>query len=367
MITCANPLAQYSEQKEEILEAIKRVLDNGNYILGPEVDLFEKEFSSFLNVKYSVGLNSGTDAIILALKALGIGRGDEVITVSQTALATISAIIAVGAVPVLVDIDPDYYTIDPDNIRKAITSRTKAIIAVHLYGQSVDLNSILKIKSEYNLFLIEDCAQATGATYQDHMLGSLGDLGCFSFYPTKNLGAIGDGGMVVTNNPDYYQRIVKLRQYGWDEHRKTVEPGINSRLDEIQASILRIKLRKLNQDNLKRLEIAKLYNTELAKLPIVLPRARPGSNHVYHLYVIKSEKRYELKQFLQTKNILAGIHYIAAGHQHGGYSEICKFNEADLSVTCNLTSQALSLPMYPELSHMEVREVCDSIKIFFKL
>ena len=272
MVLCANPLAQYQSQRDEILDAVKNVLESGNYILGPEVAKFEKSFAQFCGTNFAVGLNSGTDALILALKALDIGPGDEVITVSLTALATASAVIAVGAVPVLVDVESKRYTLDPHLIREAVTSKTKAIIAVHLYGQAADLDSIKAIANECGLYLIEDCAQCAGGYYKGKRLGSIGDIGCFSFYPTKNLGAIGDGGLVTTNDSQLFQRIQRLRQYGWNESRQTIEPGINSRLDEVQAAILNVKLKTLDAKNLSRIEIANTYITELASLPIQLPQ-----------------------------------------------------------------------------------------------
>lgn len=361
MIPCANPLAQYQSHKEEILEAVSRVLEDGNYILGPEVEAFEQSFAAYCGADYAVGVNSGTDALILTLRALNIGAGDEVITVSHTALATIAAIIASGATPVLVDIDPVYYTMDPECFQKAITSRTKAVIPVHLYGQPADMDTIMGIARAHDLLAIEDCAQATGALYKGKRVGSIGDAGCFSFYPTKNLGAIGDGGMVVTKNEKLSQRIRQLRQYGWHINRSTGEPGLNSRLDEMQAAILNVKLNYLDDDNARRREIAQMYNKGLAGWPIELPKERPDTTHVYHLYVIVCQKRDHLKEKLAGNGILAGVHYPVPGHLHGGYSHQCRLPSAGLFVTEDISGKVLSLPMYPEMTSMQVAQVMDNL------
>jgi dTDP-4-amino-4,6-dideoxygalactose transaminase len=240
MILCGNPKAQYLARRDEIDAALKRVLESGWYILGEEVKAFEEEFASYIGVSYGVGVGSGTEAIHLALVACGIGQGDEVITVSHTATATVAAIELAGATPVFVDIEPDFYTMDPAKLDAAITSRTKAIIPVHIYGQPADMDPILEVAKKHNLRLIEDCAQAHGAIYRGKRVGSLGDVGCFSFYPTKNLGAIGDGGMLVTNNIELAQKARLLREYGWTERDVSQFAGWNTRLDEVQAAILRV-------------------------------------------------------------------------------------------------------------------------------
>lgn len=361
MIPCANPLAQYQSHKEEILETVKRVLEGGTYILGPEVDKFEKSFATYCGVDHAIGVNSGTDALILALRALDIGSGDEVITVSHTALATVAAIIASGATPVLVDIEPVYYTMDLQCLQRAITPKTKAVIPVHLYGQPADMDAIMKIAREHGLFVIEDCAQATGAIYKGMRVGSIGDAGCFSFYPTKNLGAIGDGGMVVTRNAKLAQRIRRLRQYGWDEKRTTEEPGLNSRLDEIQAAILNVKLKSLDEDNARRRRIAQLYNDALTGLAIVLPLERPDTTHVYHLYVIVSEERDRLKMRLAESSVFAAVHYPVPGHLHVGYDGRCQLPSTGLPVTERALGNILSLPMYPELTPMQVTRVTELV------
>jgi dTDP-4-amino-4,6-dideoxygalactose transaminase len=323
------------------------------------VGAFEQSFAAYCGTDYAAGVNSGTDALILTLRALDIGAGDEVITVSHTALATIAAIIASGATPVLVDIDPVYYTMDPECFQKAITSKTKAVIPVHLYGQPADMDTIMEIAKARNLLVVEDCAQATGALYKGRRVGSIGDAGCFSFYPTKNLGAIGDGGMVVTKNEKLFQRIRQLRQYGWDINRHTEEPGLNSRLCEMQAAILNVKLKYLDDDNARRREIALMYNKGLSGLSIKLPKERLDTTHAYHLYVIVSEKRGFLKDRLAENGVLAGVHYPVPGHLHGGYDRQCKSPSAGLLVTEGISGKVLSLPMYPEMTSMQVAQVID--------
>jgi len=361
MILCANPLAQYQSHKKEIIEAVKRVFDSGHYVLGQEVEKLERNFADYCGVNHGIGVNSGTDALILTMRALDVGPGDEVITVSHTALATVAAIIACGATPVLVDIDPVYYTMDPECFRLAITPNTKAVIPVHLYGQCADMDTIMKVAEEYSLAVIEDCAQASGAVYHGKRVGSIGDAGCFSFYPTKNLGAIGDGGMVVTRSDSIAKRVRSLRQYGWNESRLTLEPGLNSRLDEIQAAILNVKLKYLDDDNNKRQEIAQVYKKGLADHGLVLPKVRPDSTHVYHLYVISSSERDVLIKKLSDTGIAAGIHYPVLGHLHEGYNILCRLPEYGLPVSEKLVEIILSLPLYPELSNTQVKKVISSI------
>lgn len=364
MIHCSFPLAQYQSHKNEILEAIHRVLNQGNYILGPELDGFEKAFASYCNVNYAIGVNSGTDSLILALRAVNVCSGDEVITASHTALGTISAIISTGAKPVLVDIDPIHYTIAPECIRNAITAKTKAVIPIHLYGQTADMDEIMKIAKEYDLKVVEDCAQSIGATYKGKRTGSIGHLGCFSFYPTKNLGAIGDGGLLVTNDPNLALRIKRLRQYGWDENRVTEEVGVNTRLDELQAAILNIKLKYLDQDNKSRRKIAEEYNKLLNGLKIVVPVERHESQHVYHQYVVKCENRNKIKNLLAEKEIFAGIHYAVPGHLHRGYAQQCVLPNNGLPVTEKIVKKILSLPIYPEMTHDQVQQVTGTLSKF---
>lgn len=366
MIICANPQAQFFAQKDEILSAVGRTLESNSYVLGPEVAAFEAAFSAYCDSNYAVGVNSGTDALILSMRALSVGSGDEVITVSHTALATVSAILAVGAKPVLVDVDPTYYTIDVQKLKMAITPKTKALVAVHLYGQTADMKSLIALAKDHKLFLIEDCAQATGARYEGHRVGSLGDIGCFSFYPTKNLGAIGDGGMVVTKHHDLYERVQRLRQYGWDDLRKTKEPGLNSRLDEVQAAILNVKLKKLDIGNSRRRAIAKQYSNAFRDLPLDLPQEREKSEHVFHLYVMATQQRDQLRKHLAERKIMTGIHYPVPVHKHGGYDKLCAFIDSDMKETLRLTQSILSLPMYPELTPVEVETVISEVRDYFR-
>ena len=348
-IFCGNPQAQFQSYRQEILDAVARVCENGPYVLGPEVEAFESEFAAYHNVKHCIGVGSGTDALALTMRAFDIGLGDEVITVSHTALATAAAIVMAGATPVLVDIEQDYYTIDPSKIEEAITSKTKAIIAVHLYGQPCDMDAIMVVAKKHNLIVIEDCAQAHGAIYKNSKVGTIGDAGCFSFYPTKNLGAIGDGGGVITNNTQINNRLRRLRQYGWDQNRVSQEPGVVSRLDELQAAILRIKLRHLDEDNLKRQEIARQYKILLSNSNLLPPVERSDSQHVYHLYVIRSNDRDVLKGKLSQSGVEAGIHYTHLVHMHTGYTDKIRISSGGLSVTEKIIRKILTLPMYPEL------------------
>jgi dTDP-4-amino-4,6-dideoxygalactose transaminase len=350
MILCADPKQQYLSHKLEIDAAIKEVLDSGYYVLGQNVKSFEKEFSEYIGVKHGIGVASGTDAITIALRSCGIGTGDEVITVSHTAVATVAAIRSTGATPVMVDIEPEYFTIDPSKIKKAITEKTKAIVPVHIYGQGAAIEEIKEISKRRGLYLIEDCAQSTGATYNDKMLGSFGDLACFSFYPTKNLGAIGDGGMILTNNDDFAKSGRLQREYGWAERYISCIHGTNSRLDEIQAAILRKKLSFLDKDNQNRIRLARLYSEKLKKSRYKIPKERPNGTHIYHLYVIRDKKRNFLMKKLKENDIFAGIHYPVPIHAQEAY----KVDDTQLAVTEQIANEVLSLPMYPELRESQV-------------
>lgn len=362
MILCGNPKAQYLARRDEIDAALKRVLESGWYILGEEVKAFEEEFANYIGVSYGVGVGSGTEAIHLALVACGIGPGDEVITVSHTATATVAAIELAGATPVFVDIEPNFYTIDPGKLDVAITSRTKAIIPVHIYGQPADMDPILEVAKKHNLQIIEDCAQAHGAIYKGKHVGSLGDVGCFSFYPTKNLGAIGDGGMLVTNNIELAQKARLLREYGWTERQVSQFAGWNTRLDELQAAILRVKLKHLDEDNSKRMHLAEIYNEDLSLSTayLILPKQRENSTHVYHLYVIRSAKRDELLSFLKEKGIGALIHYPVPVHLQPAYKSLHGCDK--LPETEQSAKEIISLPIYPELSEYDLQTVVKAVK-----
>ena len=364
VIPCGNPLAQYLAHKDEIDEAIHRVLGKGRYILGDEVAAFEKEFSGYVGVSHGIGVGSGTEALHLALASCGVGPGDEVITVSHTAVATAAAIELCGAVPVFADIRPDLYTMDPGKLEPLITSRTKAVIPVHLYGQSADLAPIMEIAARHGLKVIEDCAQAHGAQYRCKRTGSYGDIACFSFYPTKNLGALGDGGMVITNNAALAERARLFREYGWEERYVSRVPGWNTRLDEIQAAVLRIKLRYLDEDNGKRAAVAALYDKGLAGLRgLILPACRADSHHVYHLYVVRSVVRDELQSFLASKGVGSLVHYPVPVHLQPAYSGRLA-RGAELAETERAAKEVLSLPMYPELPGPDVGKVIEAAAAF---
>lgn len=360
MIFFSNPQAQYLSHKDEINIAINRVCKAGQYILGEEVEAFEQEFAGYIGVSFGIGVGNGTDAIHLALKACGVGLGDEVITVSNTAIATVAAIHLTGAKSVFVDIESDFFTIDPEKIQAVITPKTKAIVVVHLYGQSADLGPILEIAKKYHLRIIEDCAQAHGALYTGRRVGSFGDFGCFSFYPTKNLGAIGDGGAVMTNDPVLAEKARLLRQYGWDKARVSRFAGWNTRLDEIQAAILRVKLKYLDADNLKRRQLAELYGSKLNKSSMILPKLRDKCGHVFHLYVVRYLKRDRLLAFLKDNGIIAAIHYPLPVHLHPAYYQ----RDCELFETERTVKEIISLPIYPELNKIDVLTITEKIMDF---
>ncbi len=363
MILCSNPLAQYLSRKKEIDLAINRVLRKGRYILGEEVKTFEKEFAGYIGVAYGTGVGSGTEALHIALLACGIGQGDEVITVSHTAVATVSAIESTGARPVFVDIDPVSYTIDVEKIKKAITRRTKAIIPVHIYGKSADMGPIIKIGSRYGIRIIEDCAQAHGAKYKGRRVGSLGEISCFSFYPTKNLGAVGDGGAIVTSDKELAGRLRMLREYGWRKRFVSEMAGINARLDELQAAVLRVKLRYLDRENSRRKEIARVYDNLFSVAPVIIPKVKVKVEHAYHHYVISSPRRDELQRFLGQNGIGTGVYYPLPIHLQPAYKGRCSIS-GDLSNTEDACRKVLSLPMYPHLSDEEARWVCRAINLW---
>jgi len=363
MISCANPKAQYLSYRNDINSAIQRVLDSGWYVLGEEVTRFEKEFAQFNTVSYAVGVGSGTEALHIALRALDIGQGDEVITTAHTAVATASAIDLAGAKPIFVDIEPDFFTIDPDLIEDAITPKTKAIIPVHIYGQSCNMDAIMKIANKNKLKVIEDCAQAHGAEYNGKRVGSIGDVGCFSFYPTKNLGAIGDGGALVTNDDQLAGKIKLLREYGWKERYISSKEGWNSRLDELQAAILHVKLKHLDEDNFRRNKHAKIYFDLLEFLPLELPKTRSNSSHTFHLFVIKIEQRNKLKDYLQKNCVNTTIQYPVPVHKQKYFQKMC--SEKSLPVTEQVAKNILSIPMYPELEEKEINKVSNKLKDYF--
>ena len=363
MILCANPSAQFKSYQTEIEEAVLAVMRGNRYVLGEEVALLEREFADYIGTTSAIGVANGTDAIELALRALGVGFGDEVITVSHTAVATIAAIEATGADAILVDVESEYYTLNPGQLEEVFSVKTRAIIAVHLYGQSANLDAITDFCQRNKVFLIEDASQAHGAKYNGKRLGSIGDVGCFSCYPTKNLGAIGDAGLITTKDADLAIKIRMLREYGWN-NRISEYAGRNSRLDEIQAAVLRIKLKYLDLDNEKRRKIAQYYMTHLADSQVSLPVIRPDNESVFHLFVIQVERRQELLDYLLSKGIQAGVHYPIPVHLQPAYKDRISL-ASDMSFTEGLTDRIISLPMYPELSIQDVEKIINAVNSFF--
>jgi dTDP-4-amino-4,6-dideoxygalactose transaminase len=364
---------QYKKIKEEILSATQRVYEKGRFILGEEVSTFEKEFSHYCGVRYGVGVGSGTDALYLALKAAGIVEGDEVVTVANSFIATALAISFTGAKPLFVDIDPKTYTMDPNHLElllkrqkaKGSGRKIKAVLPVHLYGHPAEMDSILEIANHYDLIVIEDACQAHGAKYGRKRVGSFGAMGCFSFYPTKNLGGYGDGGMVVTNHKKYDQKLRLLRCYGEREKYQHILKGHNSRLDEIQAALLRVKLKYLDQWNEERRRKAKLYNQMLSPLGVVCPTEKKGVRHVFHLYSIKTKKRDSLQAFLKKKGIETLIHYPIPIPLQKAFQEL-GYRREDLPSTNQWSRKILSLPFFPEIRGYEMEEVAEGIQCFMK-
>jgi dTDP-3-amino-3,4,6-trideoxy-alpha-D-glucose transaminase len=351
---------QYKNIRREIDAAVSRVLEHGVYILGESVAAFEQEFAAYCGVSHGIGVGSGTEAIHVALLACGVGPGDEVITVSHTAVATVAAIEMAGARPVLVDIDPLRYTINPDKFEAAITSKTRAVIPVHLYGCPADLAPILEVAHAKNIMVIEDCAQAHGATYHGKRVGSWGEIAAFSFYPTKNLGAYGDGGALVTSDASLADRARIMRQYGWKERYVSSVKGVNSRLDDLQAAILRVKLGHLDEWNARRQKLAKLYADLLLNSGVVLPSQPPDASHVYHQYVIRHAQRDSLRAFLSERKIHSLIHYPVPVHLQPAYANL-GLAQGDLPVTEQTAQQVLSLPLYPEMSEESVEVVSRAV------
>jgi len=364
MIPCANPSAQFESYAAEIESAVARVFRSNRYILGPEVEGLEQEFAEYIGASHAIGVASGTDALEISVRALRLAPGDEVITVSHTAVATVAAIEAAGAVPVLVDVDPVFFTLDPRQLAEVLTPRTKAVIAVHLYGQAADLDGIGRFCDAHGLALIEDVAQAHGATWNGRRLGSIGTIGCFSCYPTKNLGAIGDGGLITTNDRELAQRIRMLREYGWQQRYISDFPGRNSRLDEVQAAILRVKLRHLDADNARRRNIAALYDRLLAGTPVRTPQVRAEAQHVFHLYVVKTDRQQALMDHLKASDIYPGIHYPVPVHRQAAYEGRIR-TASSMHVTETLAKEVLSLPLYPELEPRQVTEVVQAMQAMF--
>ena len=356
--------AAYESQRAQIDRAVQRVMAGGWYILGKEVLRFEEGFGAFCNSEHTVGVASGTDALLLALKAYDIGPGDEVITVSHTAVATAAAIELSGARPVFIDVDPLTYTLDPSQLPGALTSCTRAIIPVHLYGQPANMDPIRAFAEAHDLIIIEDCAQAHGAKYGGHLTGSMGHAAAFSFYPTKNLGAAGDGGAIICRDERIAERLRELRQYGWQQRYISEEVGYNSRLDELQAAILRVKLQNLTHDNNARRRAAAHYNQLLQDLPLHLPQERSDSQHVYHLYVVQTPDREALRAFLGKRGVATAVHYPVPVHLQPAYKRH-GYERGSLPVSERLADSVLSLPMFPQISELQVSLVAEAVRDFY--
>ena len=367
--------AQYRSIKDDINKALSDVIENTAFILGENVKNFEKDFAHYCNVKYAVGVGNGTDALYLALRAHGIGPGDEVVTVPNTFIATTEAISLTGAKIGFVDIDPGTYNIDPvkleEYIEKQVSAsgsetKPRAIIPIHLYGQPADMDPINQIAEKYNLVVIEDAAQAHGAEYNQRRVGSLGNAACFSFFPGKNLGAYGDGGIVVTNDKSIHEKILRLRNHGRTKKYLHEFEGVNSRLDNLQAAILEVKLKKLDEWNENRRKNAKKYDDLLSKVKgVTIPKIKDGNSSVYHLYVIQVDERDKLKDFLSEKGIASGIHYPVPLHLQPAYSYL-GLKEGAFPDTERISKRILSLPMFPELSDDQIERVAKAIEEFFQ-
>lgn len=364
-------LASYRAYESEINLAIQRVLDSGMYVLGKEVETFERRFSEYVGVANGIGVASGTDAVELALRACGIGEGDLVLTVSHTAVATVVGIERCGAEVVFVDVEKDSFTMSPESLEATIRSikagglrtrgRLAAIVPVHLYGQMADMNSVVDIARQNGMRVVEDCAQAHGASLSDRRAGSWGDAAAFSFYPTKNLGAIGDGGIVVAQDNEVAQKCFELRQYGWRERYVSQRAGVNSRLDELQAAILNVKLGGLDHSIDRRNAIAARYSDALSGTNILPPSVRSDSRHAFHQYVVRCDHREELRRHLDELGIDTAIHYPRPVHRQPAYENRCCPSDR-LPATDSLALSILSLPMHPQLSDQQVARICSSLQ-----
>jgi dTDP-4-amino-4,6-dideoxygalactose transaminase len=359
-IPVANPHAQFLSYEREIRTAIDRVLVSGNYILGPEVEAFELEFAEFMSLPYCVAVANGTDALALSLIACGVSPGDEVITVANTAVATVAAIEQIGAIPVFVDIDPATRCMDPNKIAPAITAKTRAVLPVHLYGHPAAMPDICKIAQRHNLHVVEDCAQAHGASIDGNKVGSFGDVAAFSFYPTKNLGALGDAGAVVTRHESTFRRLHQLRQYGWDQNRESQIAGINSRMDEIQAAILRVKLTGLESELSRRRLIADRFCAAIGDGPLIPPPIPTNGELAVHLFVVESNDRSAFQSFCESEGIGSAIHYPVPIHLHRAYQNRLRIS-ADLYQTERLSKRIVSLPLYPQLTDLQVSHICQAL------
>lgn len=353
---------QYLKYKDEYEKKVCEVLSKGWYVLGPEVSEFEKEFADYCGSKFCVGLGSGLDALILAVRALGITKGDEVLVQGNTYIATVMGITINGATPVFVEPD-EYHNMDVTKIEQSITDKTKAIMVTHLYGQASNMSEIKRIAKQYDLYIIEDCAQAHGAKFQDKMVGTFGDIGCYSFYPSKNLGAFGEAGAIVTDNEEIQQKIKALRNYGSEKRYHNMYIGLNSRLDELQASLLRIKLKHLDELNNERMLIAQKYNNEINNKLIEKPKILEGATTVNHLYVIKTKHREELINYLNEKQIATIVHYPIPPFLQEAYKDL-GYKKGDFPISEKLADEVLSLPLYNGMTEEEQEYVINMINKF---
>jgi dTDP-4-amino-4,6-dideoxygalactose transaminase len=350
----------YQHLRAEIQAAIQRVCDSGQLVLGEELESFEREFADYVGARHAVGVKSGTDALIVALRALEIGAGDEVLTVANTAVPTVSAIRAVGAIPRFIDVDPVHLLMDPDAVEATLSPQIRCLVPVHLYGHPVDLLRIYAAARRLGIPVVADCAQAHGAAVNERHVGTQADIGCFSFYPTKNLGAMGDGGLCTTNNPLLAERMRQIRFYGFDENRLAQREGICSRLDELQAAILRVKLRHLDESLAVRRELAAAYDAGLKSSAFRLPAIAPGARHAYHLYVVRTKDRGQAIARLAQRKIGYGLHYPVPIHLMPAYLPL-GYRKGDLPVTEQASLEVLSLPLHQGLTRDQVQEVCRTL------
>jgi len=362
MINFANPLENNKKYKSKILFKLSEVISSNKYILGNENKILENKIKKFTKAKYAITLNSGTDALICSLIAAGIKSGDEIIAPSHTATATITAIKILKAKVKFADISEEDFNVDITDLKKKISKKTKAIIVVHIYGNPAKIDKIMSLVKNKKISIIEDCAQAMGTKFKNKHVGTFGDFGCLSFFPTKNLSAIGDAGAIILNSKANYKKLLKIRQYGWNDKRISVLDGINSRCDEMQAAILNLKIDYLNEFTLNRRRIASFYNLKLAKLPLVLPVERENGKHSYHLYVIRisSKLRKKFLYFMKNNGINLGIHYYPPTHKMKTFRINIKLKNTDY-----ISEQIVSLPMYPELKNKELNYIVNKIKLFF--
>mgnify|MGYP001501951489 CR=1 FL=1 len=363
------PLLDLKEQfltiKEEVMAALEQVLETCEFILGPNVSAFEQEIAEYLGVKHAIGVGNGTDALVLIFDALGIGPGDEVITSPYTFFATAECVSRLGAKPVFVDINPITLTIDPEKLEQAITTRTKAVIPVHIFGRAVDMPRIMDIASRHDLFVVEDACQSIGGEIEGKKLGTFGNAGAFSFFPTKNLGAYGDGGLVVTDDDELAERVRMLRAHGSKVKYHNELIGYNSRLDEMQAAVLRVKLRHLNEWDSRRREIALEYNKLLKDLPLQLPDPGDKGEHVFHLYTILTDNREELRAYLKSRGVETGVYYPTPLHLQPAYADL-GYRRGDFPVSESACERNLSLPMYPDLTDEQIHYVAETLRGFFE-